>query len=137
MELQGILFLTPEKEDPMNKTYNSMILKLVTSLKTKVSSGEQILKDHTQQIYEARLSPEEIQEYISLAEFEEEDDGYYFMSFTLPNLEPFTLEEREAFCRKYDTITVGIWIAWIACEGVNIDNGICSEESWEYTWHGN
>ena len=119
------------------ETYNSMLSKLVTSLKTKVSNGEKILKDHVQQIYDARLSPEEIQEYISLAEFEEEDDGYYLLSLTLSDLEPFTSEEREAFCRKHDTITVGIWIASILCKGVNTDNGICSEEPWQYTWHGN
>lgn len=119
------------------ETYNSMIAKLVTSLKTKVSNGEKILKDHVQTIYDANLSPEELQEYISLAEFDEEDDGYYCMVFTLPDLESFTTQEREAFCREYDTITVGIWVARILCKRVNTDNGICSEEPWQYTWHGN
>jgi len=119
------------------ETYNGILSKLVTSLKTKVSNGEKILKDHVQQIYDAGLSPVELREYISLAEFEEEEDGYCFLSLTLPDLEPFTPQERGAFCRNEDTITVGIWIARILCKGVNTDNGICSEEPWQYTWHGN
>ena len=119
------------------ETYNSMLSKLVTSLKTKVSNGEQILKDHVQQIYDANLSIKELREYISLAEFEEEDSGDYFLSLTLPHLEPFTPQERETFCREYDTITVGIWIDRNLCKDVNTDNGICNEEPWQYTWHGN
>ena len=119
------------------ETYNTMLAKLVSSLKTKVSNGEQILKDHVQQIYDANLSGEELLEYISLAEFEEEDGGDYLLSLTLHDLEPFTPEEREAFCREENTITVGIWIARILCKGVNTDRGTCSEEPWQYTWHGN
>ena len=119
------------------ETYNSMIAKLISSLKTKVSSGGRILKDHVQGIYDANLSPVELREYISLAEFDEEDEGDYCMVFTLPDLEPFTPQEREAFCREYDTITVGIWIDRNLCKDVNTDNGICNEEPWQYTWHGN
>ena len=119
------------------ETYNTMLSKLISSLKTQVASKEQILKDHIQQIYDVNLSIKELREYISLAQFEEEDGGDYLMVFTLPDLEPFTPEEREAFCREENTITVGIWIARILCKGVNTDNGICNEEPWQYTWHGN
>lgn len=121
----------------MNTTYNTMIAKLIASLKGQVSRREQILKDHIQGIYDVNLSLHELQEYISLAEYEEEDAGDYFMSFTLLDLEPFTSEERAAFCRKYDTITVGIWIDSNLCKGVDTDNGICNEEPWQYRWHGN
>lgn len=117
------------------ETYNTMIAKLISNLKTQVASKEQILKDHIQNV-DVNLSIRELREYISLAEFEEEDSGDYLLSFTLPDLAPFTSEEREAFCRNEDTITVGIWIASILCKGVNTDNGICNEEPWQYTWHG-
>ena len=119
------------------ETYNGILSKLISSLKTKVSSGEQILKDHVQQIYDAGLSPVELREYISLADFEEEDGGEYFLSLTLPDLDLLTSEEREAFCRDHDTITVGIWIDKRLCKNVDTDNGICNEEPWQYTWHGN
>lgn len=121
----------------MNTAYNSMIAKLIASLKNKVSTKEQIFKDHVQDLYDTNLTPQELREYISDAEFEEEDSGDYFMSFTLLDLEPFTSKEREALCGKYDTITVGIWIDQNLCKDVNTDNGICDEEPWQYTWHGN
>lgn len=121
----------------MNTAYNSMIAKLIASLKGQVATKEQILKDHVQDLYDTNLTPQELREYISEAEFEEEDSGDYFMSFTLLDLEPLTSEEREAFCGKYDTITVGIWIDQNLCKDVNTDNGICNEEAWQYTWHGN
>ena len=120
----------------MNTAYNTMIAKLVASLKGLIASKDQIFADHIQDLYDTGLTPQELQEYISLAEFEEEDTGDYFMSFTLLDLEPFTSEEREAFCRKYDTITVGIWIDRNLCKGVDTDAGICDEEPWQYTWHG-
>lgn len=121
----------------MNTAYNGILSKLVTSLKTKVSNGEQILKDHIQGIYDVNLSLLELREYISLADFEEEDGGEYFLSLTLPDLEAFTSEQREAFCRDHDTITVGIWIDKRLCKNVDTDNGICNEEPWQYSWHGN
>ena len=123
----------------MNTAYNGILSKLVTSLKTKVSSGEQILKDHVQQIYDAGLSPLELREYISLADFEEEDGGEYSLSLTLQaeDLKALTPQEREAFCRDRDGIVVGIWIDRNLCKGVDTDNGICNEEPWQYSWHGN
>lgn len=120
----------------MNTAYNSMIAKLIASLKGLVVSEEQIFTDHVQDLYDVGLTSQELQEYISLAEYEEEDAGDYFMSFTLPDLKPFTSEERAAFCRKYDTITVGIWIDSNLCKGVDMNAGICDEEPWQYRWHG-
>jgi hypothetical protein len=121
----------------MNTAYNTMIAKLIASLKGQIASKEQIFKDHVQGLYDVSLTPQEMREYISLAEFEKEDSGDYFMSFTLLDLEPFTSKEREAFCGKYNTVTVGIWIDQDLCKDVNTDNGICDEEAWQYTWHGN
>lgn len=121
----------------MNTTYNTMIAKLISSLRSsRASSKQEILKDHIQHIH-PNLSKKELREYISLAEFVEEDAGECFMAFDLVDLEPLTSEEREAFCEKYDTITVGIWIDSNLCKGVDTDNGICNEEAWQYTWHGN
>ena len=37
------------------KTYNTMIAKLIASLKGQVSRREQILKDHIQGIYDVNL----------------------------------------------------------------------------------
>ena len=122
------------------ETYNGILSKLISSLKTKVSSGEPILKDCIQHIYlhsDVELSPVELREYIILAEFEEECSGDYFMVFTLPDLDSFTPQEREAFCDDETSITVGIWIDRNLCKGVDTDNGICDEEPWQYTWHGN
>ena len=121
------------------KTYNTMIAKLIASLKGQVSRREQILKDHIQGIYDVNLSLLELREYISLAEFEEEDGGEYSLSLTLQaeDLKALTPQEREAFCRDQNTITVNMWIDKRLCKNVDTDNGICNEEAWQYSWHGN
>ena len=119
--------------------YNTMLSKLIASLKSMVSTKEQILKDHVQDIYDANLTPQELREYISLAEFEEEDGGFYAMALCLEeeDLKSLTQEERKAFCREREDIWVNIWIEKDLCKGVDTDIGICDEEPWQYTWHGN
>jgi hypothetical protein len=121
----------------MNNTHNTMTAKLISSLRSaRASSKQQILKDHIQHV-NVKLTVKEMREYIAHADFVEEDASDYFLSFTLDDLEPLTSEEREAFCRDEDTITVGIWVPKVLCKGVDTDNGICNEEAWQYTWHGN
>ena len=126
----------------MNTPYNSMIEKLTSSLKAKFSNGERIRQGGMQDLYDVGLSPLEVQEFVKNSEFDEEDNGWYCMVFNLDEaaMDAFTAEEREAYLRGdciYETITTCIWIEKKYCLGVDTDTGICDEEAWQYSWHGN